>query len=121
MTDINKIKNAIRVLASLSGDKANFIDNNWSINYKLDLDEELGNELTNLQVELDLLTNALQEKDLVTAKCALVMIRIISLNLSNFFLNIFEDIEKVGWSEESKLPKISENYQIPENYNYPRK
>ncbi|WP_159567149.1 hypothetical protein [Budvicia diplopodorum] len=118
MTNINKIKNAIQALAEHN---SSFSDDNWSINYKLDLDKELRGELAKLQIELDLLTNAIQENDLDTAKYALVMARIFSLNLSNFFLNIFEDIEKVGWSEEFKLPTLPEGYQIPERYNYPKK
>ncbi|RPH22321.1 hypothetical protein EHN07_16945 [Buttiauxella warmboldiae] len=121
MTDINKIKNAVRMLAGLAESNIDFADDEWSIDYHLDLDKELRDELAKLQIELDLLTNALKEKDLVTAKYALVMARLFSLNLSNFFLNIFEDIEKVGWSEEIKLPAIPEDYQIPEHYNYPKK
>lgn len=121
MTDLNKIKNAIQTLAGLNKENTNFAANDWSIDYQLDLDKEMRDELEKLQIELDLLTNALREKDLVTAKHALVMSRIFSLNLSNLFLNIFEDIEKIGWSEESKLPAIPEGYQIPEHYNYPKK
>lgn len=121
MTDINKIKNAIQTIASLNEANANFSYEDWSIDYQLDLDKELCGELAKLQIELDLLANALQEKDLVTAKCALVMARLFSLNLSNFFLNIFEDIEKIGWSEEFKLPAIPEGYKIPEHYIYPSK
>ncbi|SEK76095.1 hypothetical protein SAMN04487787_103407 [Kosakonia sacchari] len=121
MTELNKIKAVIHDLAELVAGKTSFNDDYWSLDYKLDLDKELSNELNNLQIELELLTNALHEKDLVTVKCALVMARLYSLNLSNLFLGIFEDIEKVGWSEEFKLPNVPDGYQIPEHYNYPKK
>ncbi len=121
MTEINRIKSVIQNLAELVEDKTVTISDDWSIDYKLDLDKELSNELNNLHIELDLLTNALQEKDLVTVKCALVMARLYTLNLSNLFLNMFEDIEKIGWSEEFKLPNVPDDYQIPEHYNYPKK
>ncbi|MDR9889561.1 hypothetical protein O7047_04830 [Pseudenterobacter timonensis] len=121
MTELNKVKNAIQVLDGLSRSETDFNEADWSIDYKQDLDKELGNELANLKIELELLMSAIQRKDFVTAKCALVMIKVFSLNLSNFFLNIFEDIEKVGWSEQSHLPDIPENYQIPDHYNYRKK
>lgn len=121
MTELNKIKTVIQNLTELVEGKTGFNDDDWSVDYKLDLDKELSNELNNLHIELDLLTNALYEKDLVTVKCALVMARLYSLNLSNLFLNIFEDIEKIGWSEEFKLPNVPDDYQIPEHYNYPKK
>jgi|SRR5476649_264910 len=121
MTDINKIKKAIQTLVELSENKANFSDDDWSIDHQLDLDDSLRDGLAKLQIELNLLMDAVQQKDLITAKCALVTARVISLDLSNFFLNIFEDIEKVGWSKELNLPSIPEGYQIPEHYTYPHR
>ena len=118
MTDLNKIKDLIRLLSGKSSEIDGFSVDDWSINYELDLDEDLNNELANLQMELDLLKCALQENDLITVKCALVMVRLHSLNLSNFFMNIFEDIEKAGWSEGAKLPNVPEGYQVPQHYNY---
>lgn len=121
MTELNKVKGAIQVLSALSDNESSFDEKEWSIDYQQDLDKELDNDLNNLKIELDLLMSAVQNKDFVTAKCALVMARLFSLNLSNFFLNIFEDIEKVGWSEQNNLPGVPEDYQIPEHYNYPKK
>lgn len=116
MIALNNIKQLIKSLADLQG-----ISGEWSINCDLNIDEELSKELASLEVELELLSKAMNENDLVTVKCALVMIRLYSLNLSNLFLDIFEDIEKVGWSEEVSLPNVPEGYQVPERYNYKRK
>lgn len=121
MTELNKIKGLIELLSSLSGADNRFSPDNWSIDYELNLDEELKKELDSLQVELNLLQDSLKENDLVTAKCALTMVRMHSLNLSGFFMNIFEDIEKVGWSEKTKIPIIPDGYEIPKHYNYHKK
>jgi len=121
MTELNKVKEAIRELFLLTRDGDGFTGDDWSIDYNLDLDSELFKELNSLHVEIELLTNAVKEKDFVTIKCALIMARLHALNLSNLFLNLFEDIEKIGWSEEYKLPNIPDDYQIPEIYNYPKK
>lgn len=64
--------------------------------------------------------DSIQANDFVTAKCALVMLRLHSLNLINFFMNIFDDIEKVGWSEDTKLSNVPEGFVIPEHYSYPK-
>ncbi|CAQ82545.1 MULTISPECIES: hypothetical protein [Photorhabdus] len=119
MNGLDQIKRAILELSKINTADFKFVDSDWSIDYQLDLDKRLQEDLAKLETELNLLTDAVQRKDMVTAKCALVMARVISLDLSNFFLNIFEDIEKVGWGELCELPSIPENYVIPEHYNYP--
>lgn len=113
MTDLNDIKILISTLAGLQG-----LSGEWSINQDINIDEELSKEVGNLKVELDLLSKAISEKDMVAAKFALVMVRLCSLNLSNLFLDIFDDVEKVGWSEGGSLPGVPDGYQVPEHYNY---
>lgn len=113
MTDLNEVKGLIRTLASLQG-----LSGEWSINHDVNIDEELSREVGNLKIELDLLGKAVSGNDMVAAKYALVMARLCSLNLSNLFLDIFDDVEKVGWSEGGSLPNVPDGYQVPEHYNY---
>lgn len=119
MSGLDQIKRAILELSKISAADFKFVNSDWSIDYRLDLDKRLQEDLAKLEIELNLLTDAIQRKDMITAKCALVMARVISLDLSNFFLNLFEDIEKVGWGEQCELPSIPEDYVIPDHYNYP--
>lgn len=119
MNNLNKVKELIKNLEKYSFPKDDFNDSEWSIDYQIDLDNRLKEELLGLYTDLRLLNDSLNNHDLITAKCALIYIRIKTLDLSNFFLNIYEDIEKVGWRNDSKLPDIPDGYKIPECYQYP--
>ncbi|MFJ3260832.1 hypothetical protein ACIPK7_11315 [Pseudomonas sp. NPDC086581] len=116
MMALNEVKGLVSSLADSQG-----VSGEWSINGDVNIDEELSKYLANFKIELELLSKAVGENDLITAKCALVMMRLYSLNLSNLFLDIFEDIERVGWSKEGALPNVPEGYQIPDSYNYKKK
>ncbi|WP_233238771.1 hypothetical protein [Bordetella sp. LUAb4] len=116
MTNINKLKSLVPALAAASD--MPFSENDWSINYKSDLDRQLDEDLVAFQKEIELLAAAMAASDLVTAACALVVVRMHALHLSNFFMNIFEDIEKVGWSEGAKIPEIPDDYEVPDFYDY---
>ncbi|MGM7765243.1 DUF6853 family protein [Yersinia enterocolitica] len=117
MTKINVIKEALSDVAKI----CHIQESELSIDYSLNLDEELHSELEKLAEISLVLSKALDEKDMVAVQAALVMSRIYSMNLRNFFNDIFDDIEMLGWTERYSWPKIPEGYQIPEHYNYPKK
>ncbi|CRY56856.1 MULTISPECIES: DUF6853 family protein [Yersinia] len=113
MTKLNVIKDALSDMAKV----CNVQEDELSIDYSLDLDEELHSELEKLtQISL-VLRKALDEKDMVTVQATLVMSRIYSMNLRNFFNDIYDDIEIIGWTDRYNWPEIPEGYRIPEHYN----
>ncbi|MQL49174.1 hypothetical protein GEA64_14905 [Photorhabdus khanii] len=57
-----------------------------------------------LNQEISLLKQALEKNDKVTQIAALVVARGIALGIMNQFENLFEDIEKMAWSDEFKWP-----------------
>jgi len=89
-----------------------------AIDYSLDLDDELQEGLKKLTSMALTLRRAIGEKDMLAVKAALVMSRIYAMNLRNFFENIFDDIEMIGWSDNYDWPPIPENYQIPEKLRF---
>ncbi|ANS44137.1 hypothetical protein Q5A_018525 [Serratia inhibens PRI-2C] len=97
------------------------MESELSIDYSLNLDEELYSELEKLTDISLVLKKALDEKDMVAVQAALVMSRIYSMNLRNFFNDIYDDIEIIGWTDHYSWPKIPEGYQIPEHYKHPKK
>ncbi|KPD02205.1 hypothetical protein [Moellerella wisconsensis] len=119
MSNINKVKELIINLEKYSFPESDFNDSGWSIDYQINLDNRLNEELLRLYNDLNLLSDSLKNNDLITAKCALIYARMKALDLSNFFLNIYEDIEKAGWGEGNKLPDVPEGYKIPDCYQYP--
>ncbi|MEI9698438.1 hypothetical protein V5094_12730 [Moellerella wisconsensis] len=119
MNNIDEVKRLILNLEKISFSKKKFDDSDWSIDHELNLDKRLNEELSKLYNDINLLNDSLNNNDLITVKCALIHARMRALDLSNFFLNIYEDIEKVGWGKDNKLPNVPEDYKIPECYQYP--
>ncbi|CNG74230.1 hypothetical protein OP862_00725 [Yersinia massiliensis] len=117
MTKLNDIKETLSDVAKVCG----IMGNELSIDYSLNLDEELYSELEKLANMSLVLKKALDEKDMVAVQAALVMSRIYSMNLRNFFNDIYDDIELIGWTERYSWPEIPEGYQIPEHYKHPNK
>ncbi|CAB3660922.1 Uncharacterised protein [Achromobacter sp. 2789STDY5608633] len=97
MININKIKHLIPAFFYCSGVGERFSGDDWAIDYELDLDEEFNTEISNLQGGVSLLNDALQRNDLIAAKYALIEMRVASLSLYGFFMNIYDDVERVGW------------------------
>lgn len=117
MTKLNYIKETLSDVAKV----CNIRENELSIDYSLNLDEELNSELEKLAKISLVLRKALDEKDMIAVQAALIMSRIHSMNLRNFFNDIYDDIEMIGWTERYSWPEIPEGYRIPEHYNYPKK
>lgn len=97
MMDIDKIKYLIPAFYGCSGEEGVFLGGDWAIDYELNLNEEFSTEVANLQRGVGLLENALQKNDLIAAKYALIEIRGRSLNLYDFFMNIYDDAERMDW------------------------
>ncbi|MGE8655379.1 MAG: hypothetical protein ACN6O8_01325 [Achromobacter sp.] len=103
MNGIDKIKYLLpRLYGSLCSDQK-WSDMDWYLNYKQNLDEELRKETTSLQIWINILHEALQEKDLVAAMVAIVRVRVYLLSLYGFFHNIVEDVGRVN----SIIPRLS--------------
>ncbi|MCP2233917.1 MULTISPECIES: hypothetical protein [Erwinia] len=117
MTKLNYIKEALSDVAKV----CNIREDELSVDYSLNLDEELCSELEKLEKISLVLRKALDEKDMIAVQAALIMSRIHSMNLRNFFNDIYDDIEMIGWTERFNWPEIPEDYRIPEHYNHPIK
>lgn len=108
MININKIKLLIPAMYKLAGVGGRFLDADWAVDYNLDLDDEFQTEFAHLLMEINLLDAASQQRDMVAAMYAMVMVRGYSLNLYGFFANIYDDMERVsefGGEEASGLQK----------------
>jgi hypothetical protein len=117
LTNLNVIKDLLAEVAKV----CNIQEDELSIDYSLNLDEELHSELEKLAKISSVLRKALDEKDMVAVQASLIMSRIHTMNLRNFFNDIYDDIEMIGGAKRNSWPEIPENYQIPEHYNYPKK
>lgn len=116
MTKLNHIKEVLSDVAKC----CHIREDELSIDYSLNLDEELHSEIEKLAKISLVLRKALEEKDMVAVQAALIMSRIYSMNLRNFFNDIYDDIEMIGWTDRYDWPEIPEGYQIPEYYSYPK-
>lgn len=71
------------------------------------------------KLAVELLGKTVEEDDKIAIQCALTRVRIASLNLSNIYQDIINDVALINKSDS--WPAISDGYQIPEHYNYPKK
>lgn len=116
MTNINKIKLILPKLHILSGVGGDFLDAEWSIDYSLNLDDELSEDVAALSLAINFLGAAVRKSDLPAIMCALVRVRVRSNIVEGFFMNIVEDLERAGWSEGGRLRDVPKIYYVPENY-----
>lgn len=119
--NINKIENLLLRLYDLSGGVRAFFNEGGGVGCGVDLDKRLSNDIGYFQVALSFLENSVRDGDVVKMAFFLRKVRDCSLALSEFFKNIFDDIEKNAWSDEAKLPAIPQNYVLPAFYNYPKR
>ncbi len=118
--EFEKLKNTFLLTAEKCGLSVDSLQENWSINYKIDLDNKFNLNLQKLNEEIKLLNQAIIKGDKLTAINAIVMAKVYSHNLMNFFENINDDIVQVGWGDElkDKWPAIPEDYKVPDCYDY---
>lgn len=103
MNGVDKIKYLLPNLYGSICSGREWSDEDWYVNYKQNLDEELRRETASLQIWINVLDEALQEKDLVAAMVAIVRSRVYLLSLYGFFYNISEDLKRVN----SIIPRVS--------------
>lgn len=89
------------------------------IDYDGNLDSLFLSDMERLSAATELLRKAKESDDKITMQAALVYIRSSSVRLSGFFENITEDAD--FFLKENDWPVISDNYKVPDNYNYPYK
>lgn len=116
MTEINQVKVALQSIVKAKDD-GYFNEQEWSIDYSIDLNADLFNELSKLNRSVEFLSEAIERKDEFAIVSALIYVRIFSMNLEGFFRNITEDIDKI-FQTEGYLKDLPEDYKIPEFYNY---
>ena len=95
MSGINKIKFLLPEVCRLFRLDVEWLDIDWNVNYRQDLDGELKTETASIYAWIDILEEAIKEGDLVAAMVAIVRVRLYSLSLYGFFINIAEDMERV--------------------------
>lgn len=119
--NINKIEGLLLRLYDLSGGVRVFFNGRGGVGCGVDLDKKLSNDIVDFQVALNFLESSVRDGDVVKMVFFLRKVRDCSLALSEFFKNIFDDIEKNAWSDEAKLPSIPQSYVLPAFYNYPKR
>lgn len=84
-----------------------------------DVAESYERYVREFKLAVELLGKTVEEDDKVAIQCALTRVRMASLNLSNTYQDIIDDVVLINKSES--WPAIPDDYQIPEHYNYPKK
>lgn len=84
-----------------------------------DANDSYDKYLTEFDMAVELLRRTVDKKDKVAIQCALTRVRIASLNLSNTYQDIIDDVILINGHES--WPSIPEDYKIPEEYNEPQK
>ncbi|WP_392551399.1 hypothetical protein RHO14_07855 [Orbus wheelerorum] len=118
--EFDKLKETILLAAQVQGLSKDELLNNWCINYKRNQDEKFKSTLEKLDENIKLLHQSLEQKDMLVAKVAIVRAKVYSHDLMNFFENINDDIDQLGWGDElkDKWPTIPEDYRVPDHYDY---
>lgn len=89
------------------------------VDYGSNLDSLFLSDMERLSAATELLRKAKESDDKITVQAALVYIRSSSIRLSGFFENITDDAD--FFLKKNDWPDIPDDYQVPENYNYPYK
>ena len=119
MSDLNIYKKCfIEFIEKLYG--KSFQDNDWSVDFNIDLNQEFESEMKKLHAYFELSEAALRQQDYITAQVAFLYIKIHALNLFGFFQNIYDDLDSLP-NSEGQLFSIPENFIIPEHYNFDNK
>ncbi|WP_448310741.1 hypothetical protein [Pantoea sp. PGP6] len=64
-----------------------------------------------------LLEKTIKEKDQVAIRCALTRVRMASLNMSNLYQDIIDDVVTIN--QQESWPEIPEGYKLPDRYSEP--
>jgi hypothetical protein len=85
------------------------------MNIDPDLIENYEIYLSDFVNSVELLNKIVSENDQVSVQCALTRVRIASLNLTNFYQDIIDDVVLIN--QQDSWPEIPEDYKLPECYN----
>jgi hypothetical protein len=116
--DFDELKEIIIFFLKLRNGLGDGVPLDWAIDFNANLNDEFLKDVKRLQGAMLLFKASLGSNDLITAQCALIRARAVSMDLSNFFGNIAEDIERIAWTGGFDWPEIPEGYKIPERYNF---
>jgi hypothetical protein len=118
--DFEELKQTILLAAKKQGLSEEYVIKNWHVNYKVDQNEDFIDTLSKLQEEIKLLSQTIAANDLLTSMNAILMAKIYSQLLADFFDKINDDIFQLGWGDElkGKWPDIPEGYQVPAHHDY---
>jgi hypothetical protein len=118
--DFEELKQTILLVAKKQGLSEEYVIKNWHVNYKVDQNEDFIDTLNRLQEEIKLLSQSIAANDLLTSINAILMAKIYSQLLADFFDKINDDVFELGWGNElkDKWPEIPEDYRVPEHYDY---
>ncbi|YCH31509.1 hypothetical protein M1D48_05515 [Erwinia sp. D4-22] len=87
------------------------------INIESDVVENYENYAVDFFKAIKLLEKTIKEKDQVAIRCALTRVRIASLNMSNLYQDIIDDVVMIN--QQDSWPEIPEGYKLPDRYNDP--
>ncbi|WP_449125250.1 hypothetical protein [Pseudomonas viridiflava] len=109
MTSMNDAKKLISAL--ISKNNIVFCHEGWSADYRQDWDDEFSRGLRLAFDDLEKLIADVEGDDDVLSQVALTMARIRFLRLSDFFLNIHEDFERLLAVDDYKGVVIPDGYE----------
>ncbi|MGE8367728.1 hypothetical protein ACU4GI_06220 [Cupriavidus basilensis] len=121
----NKIKESMWNLARSRGVAERMIHEDWSLNYKRDIDLTFASDILTLSELVRIHREAIKNDDLTTARCALIEAQGFAHNLSSLFWSIKEDLLR-GSARELNIsgnpgldwPALPERYEYPNEYRY---
>lgn len=88
-----------------------------SINIESDFVENYEAYATDFLNATKLLEKTIKEQDQVAIRCALTRLRMASLNMSNLYQDIIDDVVMIN--QQDSWPEIPEGYKLPDRYSDP--
>lgn len=124
----NGIKDFLLSFAQSRGMPSAEVIDGWDIDYRSDLDEILMQDLCHVNELMRVCYEAMDCGDLLTARCALLRVRVFSQGISSFFDAIEQDVQRVIDDDFNKTgdklldwPTFPDKYEFPEKYKYKNK
>ncbi|KPC53166.1 DUF6853 family protein [Amantichitinum ursilacus] len=123
MTKFNEIKISLAELAESRGISTHELNEEWNINYRVNLDEDFERLTALLSNYMRIHRLALKQNDLLAARSALVNARVIAHSLCSFFEDIKDDLILAAQSglnrtdnRELDWPPLLDKYDFDEKY-----
>jgi len=86
------------------------------MNINSDIIENYEDYVIDFKRAVKLLDKTICDNDPLAIQCALTRVRIASLNLSNIYQDIIDDVVLVN--QQDLWPALPDNYKMPERYNH---